>query len=230
MRIKDSHAQNIKKHEEAIIKSSCEAYYLDKEQYLTSLLLKGTYRDSKQDDRLAHWYLEVAEVKMNAVGLPDLDSIKALLKKARSKSKSRSRSRSTTPNKKPSPNVSKNDATPSQDNSNDTSKTEILNKSITPGKDAIKEEKKDPKKESKEDKEKLEKLNKKIKKEKELVINMMNYLRDADVTTNNGADIYRFWKDCKEKAKNGLIWHKSDSNAELVFLRYFKIESTLRRL
>ena len=73
-------------------------------------------------------------------------------------------------------------------------------------------------------------MNKKIKKERELVINMMNYLRDAEASTNNPADIYRFWKDCKEKAKNGLIWHKSDSNAELVFLRYFRIESTLRRL
>ena len=48
--------------------------------------------------------------------------------------------------------------------------------------------------------------------------------------TNNPAEVYRIYRDCKEKAAKGLIWHKSDSKVEVIFYRFFRVESVLRRL
>jgi len=39
------------------------------------LLHSGKYREDKSDDKLKKWFIHVAEVKMQSVGLPDLETI-----------------------------------------------------------------------------------------------------------------------------------------------------------
>ena len=165
---------------------------------------------------------------MQGVGLPDLETITREKKKS-----SRSRSRSSSP-------VKKNDKTldiskiskSAGEASGDTSKTEVLNKSniskVTQG--GIKEDKKDPAAESEEIKRKREAIEKKLKQEATLVRQMLFYLREAEVYTNNPAEVYHIYRDCKEKAAKGLIWHKSDSKVEVIFYRFFRVESVLRRV
>ena len=58
----------------------------------------------------------------------------------------------------------------------------------------------------------------------------MFYLRDHDALTNNPNEVFRIYRDCKEKAANGLIWHKPDNNVEMIISRFFRVESVLRRL
>jgi|LauGreDrversion4_2_1035121.scaffolds.fasta_scaffold20744_2 hypothetical protein len=166
---------------------------------------------------------------MQGVGLPNLETIKEQLK--------RSRSRSSSPTKNKSLDLSKISKTPGgigadADNSGDTSKTEVLNKSnlSKTSHGGIKEDKKDPEEENKEVKTKREAIEKKFKKEGDLVRQLMFYIREAEVLSNNPADIFRIYRDCKEKAAKGLIWHKNDSNVEIIIHRFFSIESVLRRL
>jgi hypothetical protein len=59
---------------------------------------------------------------------------------------------------------------------------------------------------------------------------MIFYLREAEALTHNHAEVFRIYRDCKEKAAKGLIWHKSDSNVEVIFQRFFSVESVIRRL
>ena len=225
MMMKEERGKRVREYEEKIIREAVETYYEDRKNYYISLLHSAKYRDYKADDRLKLWYTHVAEVKMQGVGLPDLETI---FKEGESK---RSRSRSATPNKKEEKSldiskISKTDA------SGDTSKTEVLNKSnvskVTQG--GIKEEKKDAVAESEEIKLKREAIEKKIKKEADLVRQMMFYLREGEALTNNPVDVFRIYRDCREKAAKGLIWHKADSNVEIIFHRFFRVESVLRRL
>lgn len=69
-----------------MIKKGCELYYKDKEEYFIAILRKGTYRDNKIEERMKKWYLHVAEEKMLANGLADLETIR---KMARSPSPSK---------------------------------------------------------------------------------------------------------------------------------------------
>jgi hypothetical protein len=190
----------------------------------------GKFRDHKHDERLKRWYLHVAEVKMQGVGLPDLETIQSETNKKRI---SRSPSRSTTPLKNKSLDISKISKTGGADDaSGDTSKTEVLNKSqISKGTaSGIKLEKKDPEAETQEIKSKREALEKKFKRESDLVRQMLFYLREAEALNNNPADVFRIYRDCKEKAAKGLIWHKPESNVQIIFHRFFSIESVIRRL
>jgi hypothetical protein len=168
--MKEDRNKKTRENEERIIRAVVESYYEDKKNYFVSLLHGGKYRDYKHDDRLKRWYLHVAEVKMQGVGLPDLETIKQSENK-----KSRSRSRSTSPQKNNSLNISKISKTGGTDHdaSGDTSKTEVLNKStiskVNTANKGILEEKKDVEAESKEVKTKREALEKKFKRECDLV-------------------------------------------------------------
>ena len=118
------------------------------------------------------------------------------------------------------------------DASGDTSKTEILNKSnISKGTHGgIKEDKRDPEAESKEIRDKREAIEKKFKRESVFFRQIMYYIREGEALTNNPSDIFRIYKDCKEKAAKGLIWHKDDTNVDGILQKFFSVESVLRRL
>jgi transcription termination factor Rho len=47
-------------------------------------------------------------------------------------------------------------------------------------------------------------------KELDFVKNIFNYLREKDALTNDPASVFRIYRDCKDKAQNGLIWPKGD--------------------
>ena len=168
---------------------------------------------------------------MQGVGLPDLETINQV-KYSMTPKKSLSHSRSSSPIKKNERSLDISKISKSGDASGDTSKTEVLNKSniskVTQG--GIKEDKKDAAAENEEIRLKREAIEKKFKKEANLVRQMLFYLREAEVLTNNPADVYRIYRDCKEKAAKGLIWHKPDSNVEVIFYRFFRVDSVLRRL
>jgi hypothetical protein len=232
MQMKNERIKRAREYDERIIREAVEIYYEDRKNYYISLLHNGKYRDYKAEDRLQQWYIHVAEVKMQSVGLPDLETIFREKNAVTTSKKSGSHSRSSSPIKKNDRSLDISKISKSGDASGDTSKTEVLNKSniskVTQG--GIKEDKKDAAAESEEIKKKREAIEKKLKQEATLVRQMMFYLREAEVFTNNPAEVYRIYRDCKEKAAKGLIWHKSDSKVEVIFYRFFRIESVLRRL
>lgn len=77
-------------------------------------------------------------------------------------------------------------------------------------------------------------LAKEIDKEKELIKNLFVYIRGKtpkdEVIANEAGIAQRMCKDSKEKAQNGLIWPKGDSDAEVVIGRFFRAECLIRRL
>ncbi len=184
-----------------MIKLACDLYYKDKEEFFGSILKKGTYRDDKVEERMKKWYLYVAEEKMKASNLPDLDTIN----KERSLSPN-SAKKSLTPIKKEEEKENKNNnsldlskLSKDGDNSNNTSKTEI--KSSISKVPKIKEDAaKGVEEESKEIKDKREAIAKKMIKEKNLITNMLLYLREQNLMTNDPTDVFRLYRDCKEKA------------------------------
>ncbi len=67
-------------------------------------------------------------------------------------------------------------------------------------------------------------------KELDLVKNIFNYLREKDALTNDPATIFRIYRDCKDKAQNGLIWPKGDQDVEAIITKLFRAENVIRRL
>lgn len=73
--MKEERNKRVRDFEEKIIKEAVETYYEDRKNYFISLLHSGKYREDKAEDKLKKWFIHVAEVKMQSVGLPDLETI-----------------------------------------------------------------------------------------------------------------------------------------------------------
>jgi len=78
--------------------------------------------------------------------------------------------------------------------------------------------------------EKKTQMEKGVKTEKEFMKNLFLMMREKGVLNNEAKHVSRIYRDCREKAKNGIIWAKGDDDAERVIFRFFRPERVVRRL